>query len=116
MSVLLVPVIKDKVGKVKSSDNYTQFALDSVLFKVVKLMLLDRVNTLLNSAHCRFGFKPRHGTLKCIYLLQEFLGTFQGKKKSQVLLGASPAHVSNTVRQGIILSPILFTSIIYLIF
>lgn len=46
MSVLLVPVIKDKAGKVSSLDNYRPIALASVPSKVIELILLERINTL----------------------------------------------------------------------
>lgn len=45
MSVLLVPVVKDKAGKVSSSDNYRPIALASVLCKLVEHILLERVST-----------------------------------------------------------------------
>lgn len=41
--ILLVPVIKDKAGKVGCLDNYRPIALASILSKVLKRILLDRV-------------------------------------------------------------------------
>lgn len=70
MTVLLVPVVKDKAGKVCSSDNYRPIALASVLCKVVEQILLESVNTLIISAENQFGFKPKHSTDMCMYVLK----------------------------------------------
>lgn len=47
LSVLLVPVIKDKAGKVCSLDNYKPIALASILSKVLEIILLDRLNKFI---------------------------------------------------------------------
>lgn len=49
LSVLLVPVIKVKVGKVCYIDDYRLFALASILSKVKETVLLDRLNEFINS-------------------------------------------------------------------
>ena len=45
LSVTLVPVIKDKAGKVGSMDNYRPIALASILSKVLERILLDRLSS-----------------------------------------------------------------------
>ena len=64
LSVLLVPVIKDKAGKVGSLrvDNYRPIALASILSKVLERILLDRLNDFIKSTDNQFGFKAKHGT------------------------------------------------------
>uniref|UniRef100_A0A8C2IQZ7 Uncharacterized protein n=1 Tax=Cyprinus carpio TaxID=7962 RepID=A0A8C2IQZ7_CYPCA len=41
LSVLLVPVIKDKTGKISSIENYRLISLASVMSKVLEIILLD---------------------------------------------------------------------------
>ena len=41
ISVILVPIIKDKAGKITSKDNYRPIALASVVSKVIEMILLD---------------------------------------------------------------------------
>ncbi len=41
LSVTLLPVIKDKAGKVGSLDNYRPIALASVVSKVLERIILD---------------------------------------------------------------------------
>lgn len=68
MSVL--PVIKDKAGKVSSLNNYRPIVLAGVLSKVIELILLEIIKTLISSTDNQFGFKPKHGTDMCIYFLK----------------------------------------------
>lgn len=71
LSILLVPVIKDKTCKVSSIDNYRPIALASIS-KVLERILLERhVKTTDN----QFGFKNKHGTDLCIYALKEIVST-----------------------------------------
>ena len=68
LSILLVPVLKDKAGRVSCMDNYRPIALASILSKVVERILLDRITGYLSSCDNQFGFKPKHGTDMCIYM------------------------------------------------
>ena len=43
LAVVLVPIIKDKTGRIDRIDNYRPIALASVVSKVVERMLLDRI-------------------------------------------------------------------------
>ena len=43
LSVVLVPVIKDKAGEISSKDNYRPIALASVFSKLIKIINLDRI-------------------------------------------------------------------------
>lgn len=82
MTVLVVPVIKDKVGKVGSSDNYRPIALANTLSKVVEEILLSRFYNLISSTENQFGFKINHGTDMCIFALKELLRKYKGKNST----------------------------------
>ena len=66
LSVMLVPVIKDKAGKISSKDNYRPIALASVISKLVEVIMLDRIETYMITNPNQFGFKRKHGTIFCI--------------------------------------------------
>ena len=76
LSVILVPVVKDKVGKLNSSDNYRPIALASVMSKVMETLILSRLERFILSADNQFGFKRKLGTDLCILALKEILDTF----------------------------------------
>ena len=73
LSVVLVPVIKDKCRKINDSDNYRPIALASVISKVVEKILLNRMSDVLLTTCNQFGFKSKLGTDTCIYALKEIV-------------------------------------------
>ena len=76
MSVVLIPIIKDKKAKISSIDNYRPVAIASVVSKVVERILLDRLSEYLDTIGNQFGFKPKLGTDMCIYSLKEIFGSY----------------------------------------
>ena len=76
LSVLLKPIIKDKSGKINSSDNYRPIALASILSKVLERTILNRLEQFVLTADNQFGFKPKHGTDMCIFALKEILDLY----------------------------------------
>lgn len=55
LSVVLVPVVKVKDGKLNSSDNYRPVALASVMSKELKTVLLCRLEKYVLSTDNQFG-------------------------------------------------------------
>ena len=53
LSVVLVPIIKDKCGKINSKDNYRPVALASVTSKIVEMILLDRMSDVMSLTPCQ---------------------------------------------------------------
>ena len=74
LSVVLVPVIKDKCSKINDSDNYRPIALASVISKVVEKSYLTecQIHVLLTTCN-QFGFKSKLGTDTCMYALKEIV-------------------------------------------
>ncbi len=85
LSVTLVPVIKDKAGKIGSMDNYRPIALASVVSKILEKILLDHLCEFVPTTHNQFGFKPKHGTDLCIYALKEAVDRYR-RQNSSVLI------------------------------
>uniref|UniRef100_A0A8C6LZR9 Reverse transcriptase domain-containing protein n=1 Tax=Nothobranchius furzeri TaxID=105023 RepID=A0A8C6LZR9_NOTFU len=85
MSIILVPVIKDKAGRAGSTDNYRSVALASIVFKVMEKVLLSRLKDFIYSTDNQFGFKSKLSTDLCIFALKEIIRKFQ-RGKSSVLL------------------------------
>ena len=77
LSVVLVPVIKDKAGKISSKDNYRPIALASVFSKTIEVIILGRIEIFLDTNPNQFGFKKKHGTDQCIYVLKEIIDLYR---------------------------------------
>ena len=80
LAVVLVPIIKDKTGRIDRIDNYRPIALASVVSKVVERILLDRISHFLETWPNQFGFKPSLGTdtcTGCIYVLKEMVDKYK---------------------------------------
>ena len=71
ISVVLIPIIKDKKAKLSSRpiDNYWPVVIASVVSKVVELILLDRLSEYIDTMGNQFGFKPKLGTDICAFTL-----------------------------------------------
>ena len=82
LAVLLVPVIKNKAGKINSSDNYRPIALASILSKVLERAILDRLEQFIQTSDNQFGFKPKHGTDMCIFALNEILDHYNSQNST----------------------------------
>ena len=76
ISVMIVPVIKDKAGAINSSDNYRPIALASIVSKVVEKIMLNRMETHLLTQSNQFGFKKKLGTDQCIFALKEIISKY----------------------------------------
>ena len=93
MFVVLVPIIKDKSGKINSKDNYRPIAIASIMSKLLEKLLLERLSNFLVTSSHQFGFKPKHSTDACIYILKESIDRYVEQQSSVYLcfLDASKA-------------------------
>jgi exonuclease III len=76
LSVVLVPIIKDKTCKIQSKDNYRPIVVASVVSKVLEKVILSRVEHYISTNCNQFGFKKGHGTDQCIYILKEIIDAY----------------------------------------
>ena len=72
-----MPVIKDKVGKIFSRDNYRPIAVASVFSKRIEVIILGRIEIFLDINPNQFDFKKKHGTDQSIYVLKEIIDLYR---------------------------------------
>ena len=89
----MVPVIKDKTGKISSTNNYRPIALASVLSKVLESILLDRIELYMVTTDNQYGFKHKRETDMCVLALIEIVTKYRSLNSSifLCLLDASKA-------------------------
>ena len=93
LSVVLVPVIKNKSRRINDSDNYRPIVLASIVSKVVEKVIINRISEFLLTTCNQFGFKNKLGTDMCIYALKDILENHRSRNGSMFmgLLDASKA-------------------------
>ena len=79
LSVIIVPVIKDKAGNINAKDNYRPIALASIISKIVEMIMFDRMESYLLTQPNQFGFKKKHGTDQCIFVLKELINKYRSR-------------------------------------
>ena len=116
LSILLVPVLKDKAGWVSCMDNYRPIALASILSNVVERILLDRVSGYLSSCDNQFGFKQKHhaeqkqtkascstmlhGTDLCMFALKEILDKYNRQNSTIFMCFIDDSKAFDHVNHG----------------
>ena len=71
ISVVLVPIVKNKSASICSKSNYMPIALASIVSKVLEKIIYDRIALYLTACSNQFGFKATHITDMTIYALTE---------------------------------------------
>ena len=100
ISVVLVPVIKNKAGRIASKDNYRPIALASVLSKVLEKILLSRLEMYILTKDNQFGFKAKHGTDMCIFALKEIIARYHSRHSSMFLCFLDASKAFDRINHG----------------
>lgn len=72
----LVPIPKDKKKSLSDSNNYRSIALGSIAGKLFdKIILMQHVDVLRTDC-LQFGFKEKHSTTQCTFVLEEVINYY----------------------------------------
>ena len=69
----LVPIPKNPRKSGGDSDNYRAIALSSIIGKILDQIILCKNLDLLQSCDLQFGFKRKHSTTQCTFVIQEVI-------------------------------------------
>ena len=76
----LVPIIKDKLGKICSSKNYRSIAISSLFLKIVDwIIILLYGESCLQLDDLQFAYQPKCSTNMCTWLVVETIDYFMRK-------------------------------------
>ena len=70
ISVVLMPIVKNKSASICSKSNYRPISLASIVSNILEKLIYDRIAVYLNTCSNQFGFKAKHSTDMTIYVLK----------------------------------------------
>jgi len=70
MQTVIVPICKNKNGKISDAANCRPISLATIISKLFEHYILPCISPLLAATDNQFGFKPKRGTDMCIFLLK----------------------------------------------
>ena len=66
----IIPIIKNKTGDVSAKNNYRPVASVTACSKLFEIILLDIIQEQLHTCDNQFGFKSKHSTDMCVFVLK----------------------------------------------
>ena len=72
----LVPIIKDKLGRIDSSKNYRSIAISSIILKLLDWIILLLFGATLGVDQLQFAYQPGSSTTMCTWMVIETVGYF----------------------------------------
>ena len=89
----ITPIVKNRHKSVNESSNYRAITLSSILGKLFDIIILNQNRHIFKSLDQQFGFKPKHSTTACTFILRETAQYYnnRGSNLYCLLLDASQA-------------------------
>ena len=78
----LVPLIKDKLGNLSSSENYRAIAISSLFLKILDWVMILLHGDKLQASDLQFGFSVDNSTTMCTWIATEVIGYYIRNNKS----------------------------------
>ena len=76
MQTVIVPICKNKNGNISDAWNYRPVSLAAIISKLYEHYILSCISPILTTTDNQFGFKPKHGTDMCIFLLKQIVSYY----------------------------------------
>ena len=77
LTSMLVPLIKDKLGDISSSNNYRSIAISSLIMKLFDLVIISQFKEFLYFDDLQFAYQTGVSTSMCTWLATESISYFQ---------------------------------------
>ena len=82
----IVPIPKSGKKSANDINNYRGIALSSVLLKVFDKIVIILHSNVLSTSDVQYGFKKKHFTTQCIFVLEEIIQYYKNRNSSVYLL------------------------------
>ena len=89
----MIPLVKDKRGKLQDSGNYRAITIGSSILKLFEIVILNKQHMVFQTSSLQFGFKKKSSPVMCSMTAQEVISHYNSNKNKvfTVLLDASKA-------------------------
>ena len=89
----VIPIPKNVRKSKNNSTNYRSIAIGNIIGKILDKIVLVKHANILNTSELQFGFKSKHSTVQCTFVLNEIVELYnsQGSPCYTVLLDATKA-------------------------
>jgi hypothetical protein len=85
MDTTIIPVVKDIKGDVTDKDNYRPIAVTCIVSKILELVILNKFVNVFHTTDLQFGFKKKHLTDMCSFVLKEVVDFYIAQSSSVFL-------------------------------
>ena len=84
---VLVPIPKSQRKSLSDSNNYRSIAISSLIGKIFDHIILRKHAQVLSTSWLQFGFKAKHSTTQCTFVLEEVVDHYlRGQSSTHVVL------------------------------
>ena len=107
MSVVLLPLVKDKNKRLSDKNNYRPIAIANVITKVLEVVILNRISDCIITTCNQFGFKAKLSTDLCIYALKEVIDKYKSLNGTIFMCFLDASKAFDKVNHGILFKKLL---------
>ena len=76
METCLLSLVKDRKEDISDKNNYRPIAITTQISKILELVILNKYGQYLETGDNQFGFKKKHSTDLCVFLLKEIVSVY----------------------------------------
>ena len=103
----LVPIMKNKCGKLSCKSNFRPIGLSSICSKLMEYIIVAKIESYLVTTDNQFGFKQGHATDMCIFTLKETVQHYKSHGSSTFVTFLDASKAFDRVNQGILFQCLL---------
>ena len=98
----LIPLVKDKLGDITSSNNYRSIALSSIILKIFDWVILLLYDDGLKTDELQFGFQEKTSTNMCSWMVLETIDHFTNNGSEIFICVMDMKKVFDLVKQSML--------------